>query len=316
MGADDAVGRAFKGIPTRTLAERDYQGLLRAFREYKTDIAYLFGQVRVIPWALIARYAGAPLIIGAERGSATRRANRFGRLVDRFFIDGYIANSSHAADTLVRLHGLDPAVVRVVCNGVELPGGDMPGLPPGLTSDGPRIVCIANITANKGHLVLARAVRRLQPTFPKLKAWFVGRDLSKGDIPAKINSENLGDMVEYAGFSTDVRPFLSRARAACLPSIYREGMPTSILEAMLAGVPVVASNVGGVSNLIESELNGLLVPAGDDAALAEALARVLSDKNFSARLANEATTETIPRYSLNAMCRNHLSAFHSLANER
>lgn len=312
MGADDAVRSAFKGIPTRILAEQDYLGLFRSFLENRTQIAYLFGQVRVIPWALAARHAGVPLIIGAERGSATRRANRVSRLFDRFFIDGYIANSTHAADTLVRLHGLDPSVVKVVRNGVQLPVGDMPKLPPNLTSDGPRIVCVANITVNKGHLVLARAVRRLQPTFPQLKAWFVGRDLSKGTIPSRIAAEGLGDTAEFAGFSNDVRPFLQRASAACLPTIYREGMPTSLLEAMLAGLPVVASDVGGVSNLIVNDQNGLLVPPGDDAALAEALARLLSDKNLVARLTKNATDNTIPEYTLHAMCRNHLNAFRSL----
>lgn len=315
MGADPSVARAFGDIPVRRLGAGDLAGLFRAFREARTEIAYLFGQVRVIPWALVARRAGVPLVVGAERGSATRLANRLGRLVDRFFIDGYIANSAPAAETLVRLHGLPASRVRLVRNGVALPEGPVPPLPPELTDDGPRVACIANLRENKGHIVLARAIRLLQPRHPGLKAWLVGRDLSQGRLQSRLAAEGLEDTVELAGFAADVRPFLARARATCLPSLFREGMPTSLLESMLAGVPVVASDVGGVGDLLAHGRNGLLVPPGDAAALAEALDRLLSDRALADRLASEAARSTLPSYTLAAMCDNHLRAFRALSYE-
>jgi len=315
MGADPSVARAFEGMPVRILRGGDLPGLFHAFREARTRVAYLFGQIRVIPWALVARRAGVPLVVGAERGSATRLANRLGRLVDRCFLDGYIANSAPAAETLVRVHGLSSGRVRLVRNGVELPSGPSPALPAGLTADGPRIACIANIRENKGHIVLARAIQRLRPRHPGLKAWLVGRDLSVGRLQARLAEEGLSDTVELAGFASDVRPFLAGSKLACLPSLYREGMPTSLLEAMLAGVPVVASDVGGVKDLVDPGRNGLLVPPGDTAALAEALDRLLSDRALAARLASEATRSTLPSYSLAAMCDNHLHAFRALSDE-
>lgn len=315
MGADDAVATAFAGLPVERLAPWDLPGLGRFFLRSRTDVAYLFGQIRVIPWALVARRAGVPLVVGAERGSATRLANRVGRLLDRFFIDGYIANSAPAAETLVRLHGLSPSRVHLVRNGVELPAGPLPPLPAGVTADGTRVACIANIRENKGHIVLARAIRLLRARHPGLKAWFIGRDLSGGRLQARLAEEGLADTAEFAGFSTDVRPFLARAAVTCLPSLYREGMPTSLLESMLAGVPVVASDVGGTRDLVEHGANGLLVPPGDPVALADALERLLSDRALARRLSDTATRLTIPRYSLAAMCDNHLRAFRALSDE-
>jgi glycosyltransferase involved in cell wall biosynthesis len=315
MGADPSVARAFESVPVRQLAAVDLSGLFRAFREARTEVAYLFGQVRVIPWALVARRAGVPLVVGAERGSATRLANRLGRLVDRFFIDGYIANSAPAAETLVQLHGIPAPRVRLVRNGVELPEGPLPALPPGLTLGGPRVACIANIRENKGHIVLARAIRLLQPRHPGLRAWLVGRDLSQGRLQARLADEGLEDTVELAGFATDVRPFLAGAQATCLPSLFREGMPTSLLESMLAGVPVVASDVGGVKDLVAHGRNGLLVPPADPAALAAALDRLLSDRDLAAGLAAEAARATLPSYTLSSMCDNHLNAFRALSHE-
>ena len=315
MGADPSVGDAFRGIPLTQLPPWDFASLARFFSESRTDVAYLFGQIRVIPWALAARYAGVPLIVGAERGSATRLANRAGRLLDRFFIDGYIANSAPAAENLVHLHGLPSSRVHLVRNGVELSSGPHPVLPSGLTLGGPRIACIANIRENKGHIVLARAIRRLRLNHPGLKVWFIGRDLSQGRLQARLAEEGLVDTAEFAGFATDVRPFLAHATVTCLPSLYREGMPTSLLESMLAGVPVVASDIGGVRDLVEHETNGLLVPPGDEAALANALGRLLTDRTLAHRLADQATRLTIPHYSLAAMCDNHLRAFRALSNE-
>lgn len=315
MGADPEVARAFEGVPVRTLRGGDLPGLFRAFREARTHVAYLFGQIRVIPWALVARRAGVPLVVGAERGSATRLANRLGRLVDRCFLDGYIANSAPAAETLVRLHGLPASCVHLVRNGVILPEGPIPSLPSQLTEDGPRVVCIANIRENKGHVVLARAIRGLRSKHPGLKAWLVGRDLSEGRLQARLAEEGLSDTVELAGFSADVRPFLAGSKVACLPSLYREGMPTSLLEAMLAGVPVIASDVGGVKDLVDHGRNGLLVPPGDTRALAAALDRLLSDRALADRLAAEASRSTLPSYTLAAMCDNHLRAFRALSDE-
>ena len=314
MGADPSVATAFAGVPLTQLGRHDLPGLVCFLRAQHTEVAYLFGQIRTLPWALAAHHAGVPLIVGAERGSATRWINRIGRLLDRLFIDGYIANSAAAAENLVQLHGLSPDRVHLARNGVELPVGPLPSLPLHLTTDGPRITCIANLRTNKGHIILARAIRLLQPRFPGIKAWFVGRDIEGGALNRRLAAEGLEDTVEFAGFTTDVRPYLARASVNCLPTLFREGMPTSLLEAMLAGVPIVASDVGGVSDLVTHNQDGLLVPPGDPVALAEALARLLSDKALAARLVDTASHKTVVRYTMAAMADNHLRAFRALSN--
>jgi glycosyltransferase involved in cell wall biosynthesis len=83
---------------------------------------------------------------------------------------------------------------------------------------------------------------------------------------------------------------------------------------MLAGVPIVASDVGGVSDLVTHNQDGLLVPPGDPVALAEALARLLSDKALAARLVDTASHKTVVRYTMAAMADNHLRAFRALSN--
>lgn len=314
MGADSTVANAFAGVPLTQLGRYNLPGLIGFLRAQHTEVAYLFGQIRTVPWALAARYAGVPLIVGAERGSATRWINRIGRLLDRLFIDGYITNSSAAAENLVKLHGLSSDRVNLVHNGVELPTGPLPPLPQHLTTDGPRVACIANLRTNKGHIILARAIRLLRPRFPGIKAWFIGRDVESGTLDRRLAAEGLEDTVELAGFTTDVRPFLARASANCLPTLFREGMPTSLLESMLAGVPIVASDVGGVSDLVTHNEDGILVPPGDPVALAEALARLLSDNALAARLVDTASHKTVVRYTMAAMADNHLRAFRALSN--
>jgi len=293
------------GVPYHALAAADLVGLLRLLRSEPPDVAYLFGRFRTIGWAGAARLAGVPAVVAAERSAANRWSDRVARRLDRRLVSAYLANSEFAADNLRAIVG-DARPVWVVPNGVA------PGAPlrrHERESRSPALLCVGSISANKGQGVLLEAIRQLRPRHPGIRATLVGRDDTGGRFFRAAEARGLGDTYVAVGFVDDVRAFLARADVLVLPTLHREGMPTALLEAMRAGVPVVASRVGGVSEVVEHGRTGLLVTPGDSRGLAAAIESLLEDESLAARLAAAARRHVLERHDVSAMVEGHRAAF-------
>ncbi len=294
------------GVPCRRLPPHGLWEWRRLLLGSQPDLVYVFGRFRTIPWALVARLAGVRCIVAAERSGADRWSDRLARLLDRRAVSAYVANSRYAARNLAKMVGPSGPPIQVVANGIE-PGG-LPAAE-GRAGARPEVVCVANITPNKGQRVLLDAVRILQVRHPDLRAVLVGRDFTRGRFFRKAIAHGLAGTFRSVGFVEDVGPHLARATVLALPTLHREGMPTVLLEAMQVGVPVVASRIGGVEELVEDQVTGLLVEPGDPAALAQALGRVLEDPELASRLAAAGRRRVRERHSTAAMVEGHLRAF-------
>jgi glycosyltransferase involved in cell wall biosynthesis len=296
------------GVPYHGLDPWDAAGGYQVLARARPDVLYVFGRFRTLGWAAIARAAGVSCIVAAERSAANRRSDRVARRLDRHFVDAYIANTEFAAKNLRAIVGPDGPPISVVPNGIEsvglVPRDVTPGAPPSL-------LCVGNITANKGQGVLLEAVRLLRARHPGIRATLVGRDFTQGRFFQEAERRGLGDTYTAVGFVDDVRPHLSRATVAVLPTLHREGMPTALLEAMRAGIPVVASRVGGVSEIVDDGATGMLVTPGDASGLAEAIGRLLDDDALRARLAANAYRFVLDRHDLSGMVEGHRAAFVS-----
>ena len=301
------------GVPYHGLAAWDMGALSRLVGARRPDVVYVFGRFRTIPWALVARRAGARCVVAAERSAANRRSDRWARRLDRRVVDAYVANSEAGAERVRAAVGADGPPVFVVRNGVARPEGPERIAP---TADPPVLLCVGNISENKGQDLLLEAVRRLQARWPGLRATLVGRDHTGGRFFRDVDARGLADTYTAVGFAADVRPHLARATLVALPTRHREGTPTAVLEAMRAGVPVVASAVGGVAEIVEDGRTGVLVPPGDAAALAGAIERLLDDEPLRRRLASAARRHVARHHGVEAMLEGHLSAFRERPRAR
>lgn len=312
---DSKLAQAVAQLPVCCYALKplDWTGLAALLRQIQPDVVYLFGQIRTLGWAWAARRAGVPVLVGAERGSGTRWINRLGRRLDKHVLDGYITNSQQTARVMQQRLGIDSERIFVVYNGLDLAA--LPAAAPtGVTAE--PIVCVANIRPLKGQIVLLQAVRRLQATYPTLRAVLVGEDLTQGRFFQEVEAQGLTDTFRWVGFVSDVKPYLAQASVFVLPSLYREGLPTSILEAMWAGLPVVASRVGGVEELVRDGETGWLVPPGEVELLAERLAQLLADAALRQQLGQRAREHVQRHHTMQAMVDGHLHAFQNLGQAR
>jgi glycosyltransferase involved in cell wall biosynthesis len=175
------------------------------------------------------------------------------------------------------------------------------------------LISVGRLRAPKDFITLARALARLERG--SFRAVFVGDGPDRSMIEAEVQLLGLGDSVRLLGDRSDV-PRLLAAADVFVCSSRSEGMPVSIIEAMAVGLPVVASAVGGIPEMVANERTGLLVAPGAVAALADALARLVGDRRLREQMGGAGRKEALERYDLPAFRRAHLELYARLLDER
>lgn len=201
--------------------------------------------------------------------------------------------------------GLD---VRVIHNGIPLerftPGEPPAGLAPslGLGPQDELICVVGRLTPWKGHRTLLQAMCRVREARPRAKLIVVGEvafweDSYEEELRSLAQSLGLADRVVWAGFREDVPDLLRLCDVFVLPSV-NEPFGRVIIEAMAAGKPVVATRSGGVPEIVVEGETGLLVPPGDEAALAGALVELLADPARALRMGAAGTARARERFDV------------------
>ena len=174
---------------------------------------------------------------------------------------------------------------RVVHCGVDVSSYKAPDVQPNRA----RIVFIGRLTAAKGLPVLLEAFAGVRRVAPAASLVLIGDGPLREDLVSRTGELGLADAVEFRGLQSQeqVRELLRQADILALPS-FTEGLPVVLMEAMAAGIAVVASGIGGISELIEDGISGLLVRPGDPEQLAHCLVELLSDVSRRTRIAEVA----------------------------
>lgn len=151
------------------------------------------------------------------------------------------------------------------------------------------------LTHIKGHEYLIEAVAKLKQDYPALHLVIIGSGDRSDALSQQAESAGLRDAVHFLGYRDDIEVCLGGMDLFVLPSL-NEGMGRALIEAMAAGLPVIASRVGGIPAVISHERTGLLVPPGDPDALAEALRRLLDRPEWAKQLGVAASHSVDSRY--------------------
>lgn len=234
-----------------------------------------------------ARLAGVSGVIASRRWWAGRRDARL-RSADRVahrLAHVSLVNASPLAD-LLREEGVPPAQIEVVPNFLDDEAFDPPptdflagarmelALPEGV----PVIGIVANLRPVKDHETLLRAVAALSPRWPNVHLVLVGEGECRSPLEALARELGILERVRFAGRRPSQPSFHHLFDISVLSSI-SEGMPNAVLEAMAAGRPVVATNVGGTCDAVVDGVTGYLVPPRDPERMAAALETLLADRD-------------------------------------
>jgi len=167
--------------------------------------------------------------------------------------------------------------LHIVHCGVE-PDRYAAQLPPG--HDSPHLTFVGRLAAVKGIPILFEALVKLLPENPNLRVTLIGDGPARAELERVVHTLGLQDTITFAGYKSqaDVAAALRETDLFVLPS-FAEGVPVVLMEAMASGVAVIATRIAGIPELVEDGVSGLLVPAGDIDALADALLTLLNDKD-------------------------------------
>jgi glycosyltransferase involved in cell wall biosynthesis len=266
----------------------------------------LYSNLMGVPAAVIAR---VPVIISSRRDLAHLDWYRIGH---RKWLR-WLQNLSTAVLTnanAVRKAVLDedhfaPEKVRVVHNGVDLErfsqrSNDRAWLVPNANQQR-WIVLVGNMHGDvKGHALLIAAAETVVREFPDARFLFAGDGERKKTFEQQITRLGLGRHFYFLGRRNDVPRILSCCDIGVLPSL-AEGLPNAVLEYLAAGLPTIASRVGGNVEIIQEGKTGLLVPPADTSALAAALFRLLRDPGLAAELGRNGQSFVSAEFSLERM---------------
>jgi glycosyltransferase involved in cell wall biosynthesis len=211
-----------------------------------------------------------------------------------------VSQSERAAGLAARTCRAERTVV--IPNAIDVEGAPQASL----DGDPPRILTVGRLARPKDPLTLVRALATLGQRPFSLA--FVGDGPDRDELEQEVRALGLGPRVELLGEQHDVPVLLAHTDVFVLSS-RSEGAPLSILEAMAAGLPVVASDVGGVGELVVHGETGLLVPPGDPTRLAHALARVVDDRALRTRLGAAGRARARERFDLAALLGAHVELY-------
>ena len=260
-------------------------------RERRVDIVHShdrFANPFAVPWARYARVRG---VIASKRWGSARLHHAIGNRLAYKLAHRVLANSGAVGESLVREDGVPRRKVAVVTNFVDTDA--FTPLSPSqrvalraelrLPENALVVGMIARLSPAKDHVSLLAAVRALRVEFPTLILVLVGDGSTRPALERMVAEQGLGDAVRFAGMRL-APPNLNGLFDVSVLATFSEGFPNTVIEAMAAGRPVVASNVGGVPDAIHQGDNGLLVPPRDVVALTDALRTVLADAPLRHRM--------------------------------
>ena len=271
------------------LSLASWRPLISVIRRERVDVihAHKFGSN---VWAsVIGRWTGVPVVIAHEHTWAYEGDLRR-KLLDRHLIGRLattvVAVSRADRDRMISYERLPPEKVVFVPNGIpplRPPTGIDARAEFGIPAAAPLVTAVAVLRAQKTLDVLVRAAAALRPRLPDARFLIVGQGPERGRLERLVAELDLREVVIFAGDRSDVPDLVRACDVAALSSAY-EGSPLAIMEYMAAAKPVVATRVGGVPDLIEDGVHGLLVEPGQPGLLADALYRLLTSPTLRATM--------------------------------
>jgi glycosyltransferase involved in cell wall biosynthesis len=291
LGLDPGWRRPFDLLSIRQYLERVRPTIVHTF----LLTASLYGR-------LAAMLARVPVVIGTEVNVYANKRKRH-VVAEQWLLrgtDAVIVSAASVRDFYIDQVHADPSKIEVIYNAVDWSQLqttlDRPAMRSalGLSEDVPLIGIIARLTEQKAHKVLFDALAETQG-LAAAHLLVIGDGELRPDLEARAASLRIDSRVHFLGARRDLGNLLSAMDVFVMPSFW-EGLPLSMVLAMGAALPVVATSVAGIPEVVQHGRTGLLVPPGDSHALGDALTRVVASPELRHDLGTSAREYVLPRF--------------------
>lgn len=285
--------------------------LARIICRRNVKLVYINGPRCLVAGVLAARLTARPSLFHLHL-TMTRNSDIFVATQTARYATKIVACCKAAAAPLLRRNERLERALQVIYNTVPKPVSGQPSSPQNISraaslmnSGHPVVGMIGRITPGKGHHILLRAAAQLLRRGRDLRLVFVGapdpncsEDASylRG-LDSSARELGLEGKIQWLGYQADPNPYYALFDVLAIPSTVSEGLPLVALEARQWGVPVIGSRVGGIPEVVQEGVNGLLVPPADAGALAESLENFLGDLALRSQLRAGARAPIDSRFS-------------------
>lgn len=315
VGGGELIERAREaGIPAEHFQFRGFfdpggiRRLIRFVRTNRIDLVQTHGlrADSVARWA--ARLGGARAVISTIH-SIDPDKPLLHRLLDRStapLVTRFVAVCDAAKQARVRREALAPGRIEVVPIGLphrDIPREQRDSIRRELGIDAeavPVVGILANLRSMKGHRDVIAALPAILRELPAAVFLFAGRDDSNGEIEQLAREQGVADAIRFLGYYRDTARLLAAMDIFLLPSTW-EGLPVSILEALHAGVPVIATRVGGIPEIIRDGREGILIEPRRPDQIAEAVIRMTRNWALRAEFSRAADVRAQTIFSISTM---------------
>jgi len=299
------------GTPFRSLGLRP--GILRPFdvvrlqhriQEWQPTIVHTFLLTASLYGRFAAMLARVPIVIGTEV-NVYQKKQLAHRAAEKWLMrhtDAVVASAGSVRDFYIDQIDADPEKVLVIYNAVDwsqlaatVTRAELRA-ELGVPADVPVAGIIARLTEQKAHGVLLDAIAS-RPELSALHVIAVGDGDLRDALRRRAEQLGLSQRVQFVGARRDLGNILNAVDMFVMPSLW-EGLPLSLVLAMGAGLPVIASRVAGIPEVVEDGVSGVLVEPGNGAELAAAMVRILFDDELRARLGQQARAFVRPRFGV------------------
>lgn len=257
----------------------------------------------------IGRFCRVPVILETPHVRETWRKGwiKSHFIVDRAvarFVDHYIAVSEANARYLVEQKRIPAKKISVIQNGCSIervdpsrahPAGIRENL--GFSKNDLVLIAMARLEPQKGHRILLEALALLYPQLSNLRLICLGTGALEEELKEKTRSLGLDSAVRFVGFQSNVADWLAASDIGVLPSFY-EGLPLAAVETLAAGLPIVATAVDGTPEVVINGETGLLVPAGDPSAMAEAISSLARQPELRRKFALAGRERVLKQFTI------------------
>lgn len=277
------------------------------------DFLYICGFKACTIIRIISIFISIPKIIHAIRWNpkSNNKDDKIFRKLERFFIyktSGWICNSKSAKNTLVTSCDIPEEKIIYIYNGIDIKRKKT-----NQNKNNKKLVLtLSNFAPRKGMIEYLNIIEKVVKINQKLIFILAGRDDMNGMVQKIIKAKRLEKFIQTPGFVNNTNEMLKKADLVVLPSLLPEGCPTSILEAMSFGKPVIGYNINGLNELVVNNETGLLVPLNDQEAMALSILELLSSPNLIEKFVKNSYNRVIEKFTLKKMLTKHRNFLNNI----
>jgi glycosyltransferase involved in cell wall biosynthesis len=302
-----------KKIPLRVRNDLDLSpvaGLRRLIREENYDIVHLHTKRAHALSLWLPHGSNRPKYVVTRRMDYAEPKSWYTRHLYNRRVDGVVAISRAIAELLASA-GVDAKRIRLIHSGIDPVPFEAVGSKSSSAEGLPVVGTVAVLEERKGHRFLLEAAARLKEEGYEINYHLAGEGSLRGQLEGTAARLGLKDHVKFFGFVSDTPSFLAQVDIFVLPSLY-EGLGVAALEAMAAGRAVVATQVGGLKDLVVDSVTGFLCSPRDTDGLARAIAKLVDEKALAREMGKNGAARVRREFSLEQMAMKNEAFYYEL----